>query len=161
MPKPLPSDRAGATGDLCAELLPARALADLEAAGVRADGAPRAVVVPMTAPGATGNTATEGCEVRLDGSPLEGAVVRRVFDGRTITQLQKGLKSTTDQLPAHRDGWELRWSDAASAVFALPGRSGRSEAYVMQLVLQRPGVDRKGLVVGLAEDVLAGIASKR
>jgi len=158
--KPLPSGQAGATGDICAQLLPLRAIAGLEAAGIRADGAPKAVTVPLNAPGANSTTSTTGCEMRIEGAPLSAVLVRRVFDTNAIEQLQRALKSTTDEVAGAPANAELRWSDAASTVFAFPF-GGRTDAYVVQLVLQRPDVDRKRLAVELTQNVLKSVASPR
>lgn len=161
MAKPLPPERAGAPGDICRELLPPKALAGLTAAGVRTEGTPRAVVVPLSPPGVTGSTATEGCSIQIEGSPVEAAVVRRLFDDEAITLLKKGLQKTTDEVGGAPTGWELRWSDAASTAFAFAADESRAEAYVVQVVLQRPGLNRRQLVVGLARNVLPTIASQR
>jgi hypothetical protein len=156
--KPLPSERAQEGRDICKELLPPSALAVLESSGVRAEGAPRAVAVPLTPPGVTSSVATEGCEVRLDGAPLEGAQVRRVLDAEAVSKLRKGIKLTTDEVDGGPDGWVLRWSDAASTTFAFRADDSNKEAYVVQLVLQRPNVDRKKVVQRLTSAVLDTVA---
>lgn len=158
---PLPAERAAAAEDICDQLLPPRALGVLAATGGFSAFTLAPVSIPLTPPGGTGRTATEGCELRLKESPLEGVVVRRVLDPKAIGELRDGIERTTDELPDAPHGWDLRWSDAASTVFAFPTDDQVQEAYVAQLVLQRAGVDRRKTLVRLVDALLTGVASQR
>lgn len=119
---------------------------------MRSNGTPKAVLVPLTAPGKTAKHATEGCEVRLDTAPLEGVVVRRTRDQAAVRELQAGLRRNTDEVRGF-EGYDVRYSDAASSAFAFR-RGGEAEALIVQVVVQRPGVDRIEIALNLLNAVL-------